>query len=302
MPLWVTISIGAAFLQNARSALQKQLSDEVGTLGATYARFLFALLFTPFYVLALGPLSGVDLPAPNWAFLAYCLAGGTAQVLATAALLYSFTFRNFAVGTTFSKTETIQTAIIGFLLLGEGVSLMAGLAILISFFGVIALSMRDDDQSMFAAFRALNQPAALYGMASGLLFGLSGVSFRAASLTLGDDQSMFVNASMTLLVTQVWQTLIMSLWFLARAPETIMATIRAWKLALPVGLTGMMASAGWFTALALFNAAYVRAVGQMELLFALATSVIVFKDRITRREVLGMVLVTGGIVLLLLYA
>ena len=302
MPLWVAISIGAAFVQNVRSALQRQLTNEIGTLGATYARFLFALLFTPLYVLSLGPLSGVQLPDLNWDFVLNCIYGGTAQVLATAALLHSFTYRNFAVGTTFSKTETIQTAIISFLLLGEGVSPIAGLSIMISFIGIVALSARDEDQSMFAAFRALNQPAALYGMLSGLLFGFSGVTFRAASLALGDGQSVFLNASLSLLFTQVWQTLIMTLWFLARAPETIMATIRAWKLAIPVGFTGMWASVGWFTAVALFNAAYVRAVGQIELVFVLITSVFVFREQVTRREIIGMALVVGGIVLLLLYA
>ena len=42
MPLWVAISLAAAFLQNLRTALQKALTPRVGVIGATYARFLFA--------------------------------------------------------------------------------------------------------------------------------------------------------------------------------------------------------------------------------------------------------------------
>ena len=42
MPAWVALAIGAAFLQNLRSALQKALTRGSGVLGATYARFLFA--------------------------------------------------------------------------------------------------------------------------------------------------------------------------------------------------------------------------------------------------------------------
>ena len=198
-------------------------------------------------------------------------------------------------------TDTIQAAIIGFMVLGEGVSLFAALGILVSFFGVLALSARDKDTSIFAALGSLGQPAALYGLLSGLMFGASSVSFRAASLALGDGQSMFVNAAMTLVAAQVWQVLLLTVWFLIRSPQTIPATMRAWRLGLPIGFTGMWASVGWFTAMALYNAAYVRAVGQVELLFTIAASVLFFRERATAREVLGMILVAGGIAVLLIY-
>ena len=66
-----------------------------------------------------------------------------------------------------------------------------------------------------------------------------------------------------------------------------------------VGLAGMLGSVGWFTAMALQNAAYVRAVGQVELIFTFLTSVIVFKEKVTVNEVFGTVLIVGGILVLL---
>jgi drug/metabolite transporter (DMT)-like permease len=57
-----------------------------------------------------------------------------------------------------------------------------------------------------------------------------------------------------------------------------------------VGVLGMLGSLGWFVAFALMNAAYVRALGQVELIFSAAASVLIFRERITRREVLGMAL------------
>ena len=71
------------------------------------------------YVAALAALTGQDLAAPNPTFIVYAVVGGLAQITATALLLYSFSFRNFAVGTTYSKTETVQTAIFGILILGD---------------------------------------------------------------------------------------------------------------------------------------------------------------------------------------
>ena len=64
-----------------------------------------------------------------------------AQIIATALLVYIFSFRNFAVGTTFSKTETIQTAVFGMVVLGETISLPATFAILISLVGVMMISV-----------------------------------------------------------------------------------------------------------------------------------------------------------------
>ena len=61
-----------------------------------------------------------------------------------------------------------------------------------------------------------------------------------------------------------------------------------------------MASVGWFTAMTLENAAYVRAVGQLELVFALGTSWLFFRERILPLELAGIACVIGGVLLLVL--
>jgi len=42
MELWIPLTIGAAFFQNIRSAMQKHLKGELSTLGAAYVRFIYA--------------------------------------------------------------------------------------------------------------------------------------------------------------------------------------------------------------------------------------------------------------------
>ena len=63
--------------------------------------------------------------------------------------------------------------------------------------------------------------------------------------------------------------------------------VRGYRSARSVGLSGMLGSAVWFTAMTLENAAYVRAVGRIELVFALAASVLFFRERPTRPATLG---------------
>lgn len=301
MPLWIAITVAAAFMQNVRSALQKRLSTEMGTAAATYARFICAAPLALAYLWLLGPASGAPVPATNGGFYLNALAGGAAQILATAALIHSFTFRNFAAGTTYSKTEPALTALFSVMILGEGISLMAGLGIFISFLGVVALSSQKGAPNPLALVRSLGQPAALYGLASGALFGLSAVLYRNASLVLDGGDNLFLRAATTLAVVLVWQSVLMGGWLAVTAPGAFLALIKRWRSAVAIGVTGLLASIGWFTAVALYHAAYVRALGQVELLFTLLASVLFFREHVSARELAGMGLVVGGIVLLVLF-
>ena len=65
MELWIPITIAAAFLQNLRSALQKHLKGRLSTVGAAYARFLYAWPFALVYVWGLHEIGGLAWPAPN---------------------------------------------------------------------------------------------------------------------------------------------------------------------------------------------------------------------------------------------
>jgi drug/metabolite transporter (DMT)-like permease len=86
----------------------------------------------------------------------------------------------------------------------------------------------------------------------------------------------------------------------SREPGQITAVLRNWKVAAVVGLSGMAASACWFTAMTIQNAAYVRALGQIELVFTFAASYFIFKEKSSRMELVGIGLVVAGIFVLLL--
>jgi drug/metabolite transporter (DMT)-like permease len=298
--LWIPITIGAAFFQNLRSALQKHLKGRLSNTGATFARFAYAAPLALVYAAALAVLTGQDLPAPNPAFVAYAVVGGLAQITATALLLYSFSFRNFAVGTTYSKTETVQTAIFGIVILGDPLGIGAALAIVISLIGVMAISVARTRMSLLGLLTSLVEKPALIGIASGAFFGLSAISYRGASLSLG-EHGFLLRAAYTLACVTVFQTLVMALYMRLREPGQVSAVFRAWRVAAWAGISGMIASAGWFTAMTIQNAAYVRALGQVELVFTFAAAVFFFHERPNRTEVIGIVLVIGGILLLLLH-
>lgn len=298
MEIWIPITIVAAFCQNLRSALQKHLKGKLSTGGATYVRFFYAWPFALVYIWGLHEWGGMPYPEIKGLFLLYCVLGGLSQIIFTMLLVWLFSFRNFAVGTTFSKTETVQVALLGFLLLGDTLSTGAILAIFISVAGVMAMSAAQTNITFKTLFASLVEKSTLIGLASGLFLGGSVVFFRGAALEL-DYDGFIMPAAFTLAVSVVIQTVIMGFYLVWREPGQMKAVLVNWKWSAAVGVAGVLGSIAWFTAFTLENAALVRAVGQIELVFTFIASVVFFREKSAPLEIAGILLVIAGILLIL---
>ncbi|HSO48156.1 MAG TPA: DMT family transporter [Rhizobiaceae bacterium] len=300
MSLWIPITIAAAFLQNLRSALQKHLKGVMGTTGATFVRFGFGAPFALVFVALLHFWAGYAFPPVGREFLVHAAIGGLAQIAGTFLLVYLFSFRNFVVGTAYSKTEPLQAAGFGFLILGEAVSPATLAAIIVGIFGVLLISLARTSLTRGSMLSAVASRPALIGIASGAAFGISAVAYRGASLSLGGP-NFVMQAAVTLAFVTVFQTAVMLVWMAAREPGELARIASAWRPSLLVGMAGITASAGWFTAMTIEKVAYVRALGQIELVFTFAASVFVFRETVTRLEIAGTLLIIAGIVALLYF-
>jgi len=299
MELWIPLTIGAAFFQNVRSALQKHLSGKLSTLGATYVRFIYALPIALIYLYGLASYSGQALPGITSRFLLYALLGGISQIIFTVFLLWLFSFRNFAVGTTLSKLETVMVAIFGLLLLGDKLTMPLVVVIAISALGLMILSIGQSKLTIANALRGVWQKSTLIGMSCAAWLGLSVVLFRAASLSLQIDQYLMA-AAFTLFIVLLLQTFIMGVLLALRDFAEFKKVFIYWRPACAVGISGGLASIGWFSAFTLQNASYVRALGQIELIFTFAVTVFLFREKVSRVEIVGITLIMGSIILLLL--
>ena len=278
--------------------LQKYLATGVlSASGATFARFVYSAPIVALFVYLYARQSGQDVPSIHAGFAGYALMGGLAQILATICTVALFSMRNFAVGITLKKTEVLQTAIFGFVLLGERLSGITILGILIGFAAVMFLS----DTGGGVAAKLLRRPdkTAALGLLSGALFGISGVSYRAASLSL-DSGDTAIRAGLTLAFVTAAQTLIMVGWFLWRDRAQIKKVFASWRVSALVGLTSMVGSYCWFSAFTLQKAALVNAVGQIELAFSLVASTLIFGEKITIRELIGIGLLMVSILIIVL--
>ena len=295
--LWIPITVAAAFFQNLRSALQRQLKSELSDLGAASVRFLYALPFALIWLALVTLLLEASLPAVNSDFAGWVISGAIAQIIFTFLLMWLFSFSNFTVGTALSKTEVIQVILLEAVLLHESVSGRGLVAILIAFAGVMIMTLGRNRLSLRALFAGLAQKATVIGLACGFALGLSSVFFRGAALSL-EDSGIVMRSAFTLAVATAIQTLILLVWLRVFQPGQIRRTIGQWRSCAMVGFAGWAASIFWFMAFTLTHAAYVRALGQIELIFTFLASVFFFREKVSRTEIAGVILLSGAIILL----
>jgi drug/metabolite transporter (DMT)-like permease len=290
--LWAAFTVVAAAGQTARNAMQRELIVTLGTLGATHVRFLFGFPFALAFLVVLLAVTGTALPRPGLAFWPWVLAGTITQILATALMLAAMGERSFVVAIAYIKTEPVQVAVFGLLVLGDALTLPMVIAILIATAGVVTMSLRP-----YRGAKADALPT-LLGLGSGAMFALSAVTYRGAILSL-EDTPFVMAATFTLTVGLATTASLLSLYLALRDPAVLLAIVRAWRPSLFAGALGALASEFWFLAFALASAASVRTLGLVEVLFAQAISSLVFKQPTSRREAAGIVLVLIGLVLLI---
>jgi drug/metabolite transporter (DMT)-like permease len=290
--LWIPFTIIAALGQVARNAMQRSLTAPLGAWGATNIRFLFGFPFSILFFAIVMAVSGDPLPSPTAAFWPWLLLGALNQITGTGMMLLAMNDRSFVVTTAYLKTEAIQTAIFGFVFLGDHLTGFKVIAILIATAGVVIAALRPGGAKGFADWKPT-----LLGLGAAASFALSAVGFRGAVIVV-PGVSFVTAASYTLVLGLFVQTLILTIYLLWRAPDVLRKILALWKPSLLTGFTGAFASQFWFLAFALTAAANVRTLALIEVLFAQGVAYYSFKQPISMRELCGIVLIVVGVGLL----
>jgi drug/metabolite transporter (DMT)-like permease len=291
--LWIVFTLVAAASQTVRNLLQRELTTTLGTLGATMVRFLYGLPFGILFLALVLLATGHTLPIPGLETYGWAAMGAVAQIAATALMLAAMQSRSIVVVTAYTKTEPVLVAVFGLALLGDPVTIGVISAILLATAGVLLMTWpKKSAGEMFSP-----QPTIL-GISSAALFGLSAVGFRGAITALGSGNYV-VDASTTLVIGLLMQTLILTAWLLVRDRATLRAILAAWRQSAPAGFAGAFASQMWFLAFALESAARVRTLALVEIFFSQLLAGQLLKQKAGVAEWIGIALVAGGVVLLL---
>lgn len=300
--IWIPFSIFAALMQSVRTAAQKQLNQRMSTMGTTYVRSIFGI---PFLLIFLGGVTlytGRGMPEFKPAFVLHTFGGACTQVVATALLIYMFRLKNFAVGTMLTKSDLILTALIGTVLFTELVTPLGWVAIIVVMCGVTLMLLGKAGTGLFktrgeALSQLLFGRPTLVALACALMFSFSYLFLRAATLALGEENHFLWRAGWTVVLANLMQIVFLGWWLAAKEPAVFREMWPLRGIATFIGLTSALGSIGWYSAFALQNASYVRAVGQIEAVFTLAISWLYFREKITALELMGIAITVAGVLM-----
>ena len=129
---------------------------------------------------------------------------------------------------------------------------------------------------------------------------MSVVYFRAAALSLENFSSNFDKAITTLFFGLFIQTAVVTTYLLTFEKSKFKKFYQNKVEICLTGLAGFLATLSWFFAFTLIQASFVRAVGQIEILFSYMSSKYLFKEKITFIEIMGIIIFISGATLLLI--
>jgi drug/metabolite transporter (DMT)-like permease len=141
------------------------------------------------------------------------------------------------------------------------------------------------------------RPAAL-GLVSAAFFALAAIGFRAAVISVATP-SIAIAAATILVAGLAIQTVVLLAYLSVFDRARIGAIFAVWRASLFAGFMGALASQFWFLAFALSDAARVRTLALVEVLFAQVASMRLFREAPTRREWLGMALIVAAAAVLI---
>ena len=293
---WIVTSVLGAFFQNARSSIQKKLNTEMSLMASTYVRFAFSLpILFVIFLTYFGNFNYFIISVQNSNFITYVILASVLQISFTLLFLYLLKFTNFLVGTALSKTEVIQIAFFEFIILKDYLNFYALLGIMISTIGVIIFSTKDLKNIINSFF----SKSTVVGLLCGTLLALSVVFYRGSMEFLEFTNKNFDRALLTLFAATIIQTSLITLYLLLFEISEFKKIKSNIKLSSLAGFFGFSATISWFYSFSLVQAALVRAVGQIELLFSYISSRFMFKEKIRYIEIFGIIIFIFGLILVI---
>ncbi|PCI51367.1 MAG: hypothetical protein COB51_02005 [Moraxellaceae bacterium] len=294
METWILFTILAVVMQSVRTAGQKKIAQSLSAEATTLVRFLYGLPFAWLYVMTVGYFSQTDIPPLNSKYALLVSGAAVAQIFATLFLVKALTIKNFAVGSALAKTEALIAALLGAWFFSEQLTLIMYISVFVGVIGALVAS-----NWKFSARDLLENKSIHYGLAAGLGFALTSLWVRDASLSL--NAPILVSAAITLAIVISLQSVICCSWTAISDPKQFRLIASKSPACFFIGITSIVGSIGWFSAMSLQSVAVVKTLGQIEFILIFVISHFYFSERVSAKETFGIGLVAVSVLLLLIF-
>jgi drug/metabolite transporter (DMT)-like permease len=287
---WIFFTLTAVVMQTFRNALQSKLSANVSTSGVTLARFILAPPIAIVYLALLYQFSPQERPEFTLLFGGLVLVAALSQIAATSLMVILFKQKNFSIGAGLAKSEAVVAAALGTMFFGSQLNLLGWLGILV---GAVAVFVMSGGRH----FGSLNLKTAVIGLSCGACFAVTSLFVREASHQL--DVPFPHSAAWVLLWVLCFQASILMTYISIRHKSTFAALKRQAKMTVATSVTSCFGSICWFSAMALQHVAYVKTLGQIEVLLTMVIAFFWLKNKVKQQEVIGLVLIAIAAILVM---
>lgn len=296
--MWIILTLIGSFMMTIRVAGQKKLVANISPWPVVYVRFLFGF---PLAVLAFlylyfnGYYAELTIQLP---FFFYVVGAACLQLLASFCSVLLLGRKNFAVGSTLVKSEVVFTAILALILFGERLGWLSWFAVFLNLTGLLLITLSKMGITVKSLLANLDSKSALLGLLGGGGFALCSLFIRQASLYL-DVESMGVEKGvLVLLATLSAQVVILIFVIFAFQRYCLNEIVSNLKPSIFIGVTSVLGSFGWYSAYTIQSVAYVKVLGQIDMLFTILLTLYFFREKIQAHEYVGLALIISSIILL----
>lgn len=286
--MWVVFAFGSALFAGLTAVLAKCGIRETDADVATAIRTIVVLLFSWLMVLIVGSGSTITgLSGKTWVFL--ILSG-----LATGASWLCY-FRALQLGdinkvVPIDKSSIILTILLALIFLGEPISLLRGIAVVLIGLGTFLMIEKKE----VTAEKATKKSWFLYAILSAVFASLTSILGKVGIEGVESNLGTAIRTGVVLLMA--W------LIVLIKGKQHTLKQIPKSELGF-ICLSGLATGASWlcyYKALQDGLASVVVPIDKLSILVSIAFSAIVFKERLSKKAAVGLVLIVFGTLMMLI--
>ena len=285
--MWVLFAGGSALFAGATSILAKCGIKKTDSTVATAIRTIIVLLMSFVMVLLVGSLDGITSISPKtWVFLV--LSG-----LATGASWLCY-FRALGAGDVnkvvpIDKSSTILTILLAFPVLGEPISWLKGICVVLIGTGTFLMIEKKQTDGE----KETKKSWLLYAILSAVFAALTSILGKIGISGVESNLGTMIRTAVVLVMSWMMVFVTGKAKEVRRIPGTELGFIC---------LSGLATGGSWlcyYKALRDGLASVVVPIDKLSILVTIAFSYFVFKEKLTRKALVGLILIVAGTLLML---
>jgi uncharacterized membrane protein len=292
MQTWIILSLVSAFSLATSDALTKRVITRENEYVIAWFRIIFALPVLAVSALFSGPLPKID--------ITFCMAFIVALPLEIIAiLLYYKALRvsPLSLSLPFLSATPVFLILISFVLIGQKVSTIGGVGIVLVGLGGYTLNLSSLHSGFIEPFRAIaRERGSLYMLIIAFIYAATSA---LSKIGVAHSSAPFFGAAYFLALAVCMLPIIVRKTGGAKLFALLRANV---ELALLPSLFDAIATVSHYYALSMSNVAYMIAVKRTSLIIGVLYGFLYFGERQVRERIIGSLLMFSGFILIAVYA